>query len=367
MRRAALLLSLLLALGLGSPVLGQDESDQPAPADNGATVELAPPQPSEEPAEVPTVAIPGRSVADLAHALSTRLGDNGALPEWGRVALPAGGRQRLSAADMFVLLARAAQAWHTDGALPTSVSLRPGATDPPILDPQDYPDPQVDLEKGREVNADALLSFVADTLRWADRFQRLPTAVWVNGARLSAAEFMAGLAVCLDYASANGELGDTVFLPDYSPPLSWAEHTDLVAASQASAQTGEEASAESTPRYGMTPPLLGLNASAPRVAKPQLALLPAPGTVSGDVDLVVSYSGPPVAFVTFMVDGKTRAIMNHAPYGYRWRTAEVSPGKHQILVRAFGDNDAEVTAQTATYVVAAPKPKQAPPTPPRNS
>jgi hypothetical protein len=357
MRRARLLLSLLLVLSLASLAWAQEASDQ----GGASAAELAP----DESAEVTAVTLSGAAVASLAQAVSTRLGDSGSLPEWGRVTLASGTKQQFTAADMFVLFCRAAQGWYENGALPASISITPGSVDPPRLDEQDYPDPQLDLEKGRELSTDQFLSVAGETRRWMEKAQSLPKAVWVGGERLSAAEYMGGLAICVEYAAKQGQLEDTIFLPDYSPPLSWAEHSDLLAETASEANGGGQGTTGEAPASrGMTPPLLDVGTSAQRVAKPQVTLYPAGGSkVAGRVDLVVNYSGPPASFITFAIDGKTRAIMNTSPYGYRWNTAEQAPGKHQVTVRAFVENSVEVAAAEATYVVAAPQPTKASPSP----
>ncbi len=349
MRRLVWLLSLLLVLGLASWAGAQSAA---APTGSGSAAELAPMAGDET--ETTTVNVPSTSVADLVHALSKRLGESGSVPEWGRVAVAKAERPRLSAADMFMLLTKAAQSWQTDHRLPDSIPLAIGGIDPPILDPQDYPTPTVDQEKGRNVNADQVLAFAGETLRWMEQSGSVPTAVWIGGERLSAAEYLAALVICLDYAFSSEGMGKTLFLPDYSPPLSWAQHTDLIAAS------GPHGTPNATPP-AMTPPLQDVAASAPPApSRPEVTLLPAPGAVHGVVDLVVNYSGPSVNFLTFTIDGRSRAVMNSRPYGYRWNTEEISPGKHQVLVRVFGESDVEITSTSATYVVRVPKPQKAP-------
>ena len=214
---------LLALLALGVPARAQEAT---APADSGDpsgyAAELSPEQPSEEAAE--TVTVSTTALSELVHAISSRLSEDGTLPEWGRIPLSDGDRARLSAADVFVVLTRAAETWYEEKKLPASISVQLGATDPPLLDAPDYPTPTVDLEKGRAVKADQFLSFAGETLRWVVKFHRLPTAVWVGGERLSAAEYLAGLAICLDYASTQGQLGESLFLPAYSPPLLGPTH-----------------------------------------------------------------------------------------------------------------------------------------------
>ncbi len=223
MRRLVWLFSLLLALSM-APWAG---AQQATAQNNGtAAAELAPVAGDET--ETTTVSVPNTSLTDLVRALCERLGESGSVPEWGRVAVARGERPRLSAADMFVLLTRAAQAWHTDKRIPASISVSVGAVDPPVLDPQDYPKSTVNQDKGRTLDAEQVLSFASDTLHWMEQSGSVPTAVWISGQRVSAAEYLAALAMCLDYAASTGHVGKTLFLPNYSPPLSWAQHTDLI-------------------------------------------------------------------------------------------------------------------------------------------
>lgn len=351
MRRLGLLL-LLLALCLSLAALVAQAQDD-LYSDETAAYEEEETAPEEQ--EVAPISVSGRAVVDLAQSISNAVADLGAIPDWSQITTLQG-RRSLSAADAFILLARTAYRWEVDGDLPARVSLIPGAVSPPVLDDQDFPDAALDLEAGREIATDAFLSQAGECLRWADQFQVVPTAVWVDGERLSAAEYLAGLAICLEYSYYSGYLEETLYLPDYSPPPAWVEHTELLAE-----ELGEEAVAEEAVEedLGIVPPVLALR-EVPRLVKPTITLLPAPGSkVSGVVDLVVSYSGPPAEFITFAVDGQTKGITNSPPYGYRWNTAQVKPGKHEITVRAFGENAVEIMTQKGSYTVTAPQPEKA--------
>ena len=357
MRRLILLIP-LVALSLSLVALTARAQDNSVYSDDTQTSEE---QAEPEETEVTSISVSGRAVVDLAQSVSNLLGDLGAIPDWGQVATSRG-RQRISAADMFVLLNRTIYRWDTDGEMPKTVSISLGAASPPVLDPQDFPDPALDLETGREIPTDLFLSQEGECLHWTDQFQVIPTAVWVNGARLSAAEYLAGLAICLEYSYFSGKLEDTIFLPDYSPPPAWVEHTELLvgsvegeSAEEGTAGQGEAFSAEP----GMVPPLIPEEAT-PRLAVPKLTLLPTPGSkVSGVVDLVVGYSGPPAQFITFGVDGQKRAITNAPPYGYRWDVTKLKPGKHEVTVKAYGEHTVEIVAQVSSYAVIAPKPEKA--------
>ena len=352
--RRLILLILLVALSLSLAALPVRAQDDGVYSDETPAVEE---QATPEETEVTSISVSGRAVVDLAQSVSNLLGDLGAIPDWGQV-VTSNGRQRISAADAFVLLNRTIYRWDTDGEMPQTVSISLGAVSPPVLDPQDFPDAAPDLETGREIPTDLFLSQAGECLHWTDQFQVIPTAVWVNGARLSAAEYLAGLAICLEYSYFSGKLEDTIFLPDYSPPPAWVEHTELLVGSVEGESVEGEGEAPAT-ESGMMPPLIPEDAT-PRLVTPKLTLLPAPGSkVSGVVDLVVGYSGPPAEFVTFGVDGQTRAITNAPPYGYRWYVTKLKPGKHEVTVKAYGEHTVEIVAQVSPYAVIAPKPEKA--------
>jgi N-acetyl-anhydromuramyl-L-alanine amidase AmpD len=75
-------------------------------------------------------------------------------------------------------------------------------------------------------------------------------------------------------------------------------------------------------------------------------------TVSGTQHWLVATSGS-VARVEFSVDGLPQATLDKAPYAYDWNTAELTPGPHQVSVRAVGV-EGDVATQTLTVTVAPP-------------
>jgi hypothetical protein len=75
-------------------------------------------------------------------------------------------------------------------------------------------------------------------------------------------------------------------------------------------------------------------------------------TVSGTQHWLVAVSGS-VARVEFSVDGLPQATLDKGPYAYDWNTSEVTPGTHQLSVRATGIEGDAVT-KTITVTVAAP-------------
>ena len=94
---------------------------------------------------------------------------------------------------------------------------------------------------------------------------------------------------------------------------------------------------------------------------PMLTVIPEPGdTVSGIVDMVVSYSGPPAKFVIFTFDAKGEVMMNTPPYSSRWDTSKLEPGTHQVRIQVLGEDEGVLVDQTSAYTVVAPAPKKPP-------
>jgi len=374
--RATLLLALLLMLGPGlcwAQEPGLESYDQ---AGSEAAEEETQ---AEEPAEQPTVSAPtcsGTGVVDLAGFVAAHLADTGRLPDLVQVQLTSGRLRILSAAEAFVLIARTVDLWRTNGELPETVPIIPADVLPPEMDPEDLPQEETDLTQGREIPTEPFLDQCQATVRWVDRLQQVPTAVWVGGHRLSAAEYLAGLVICVQYAYREGSLLDTIFLPAYAPPQTWAAGYTWAGAEEETSSEEypdvglgeEEAESEPGPEGllpGTAPPVAPLRpamavpAPLPQ-ARPELRLFPEPGAkVSGRVDLVASYSGPPASFLTFSVDEVTRAIMNIPPYGFRWETSKLAPGVHLVRVRVIGAGGVTLLDQVGSYTVVRPPEKPA--------
>jgi hypothetical protein len=96
-------------------------------------------------------------------------------------------------------------------------------------------------------------------------------------------------------------------------------------------------------------------AAAEEGALSELVVFPVAGAkVAGRVDLVASYSGPRPSFVSVAIDGATRAVMNIAPYGYRWDATDLVPGAHIVRVTVLGEGGTVLADQVNSYTVVAP-------------
>lgn len=326
--------------------------------------------------------VSGESVADLADFIGGCIGETGSLPDFAQVQTTDGRLRRISLAHVFVLLARTAYLWQATGQLPATVPIAPDEVAPPVLDAEDYPVGRSEDESGREIPTDQFLAQCAASVRWIDRLQVIPTAVWVDGERLSAAEYLAGLAVCIQYAYWEGGLYDYLYLGGYSPPPSWmAEVAPEPATTPSPAETEwetdepvyEEAEwtaeteeyeesywqEESTEGGSQITPWFAPSFEARPSEIPRLTLYPEPGaTVSGVVDLVAAYTGPPARFVTFDIAGRSEVIMNYPPYSCRWDTSDLVPGTHTVRVQVLADTEFVLVDQVSAFEVVPPAPAE---------
>lgn len=316
----------------------------------------------------------GEAVVDLADFVAEYLAQTGTAPDYAQAQSSSGELTTLSAAEVFALLARTAHLWRFTGALPETVPIAPDEVSPPPLDPEDVVVPPGDEAIGREIPTEQFLAVCPAVVRFVDRVQVIPTSVWVDGQRLSAAEYLAGLAVCISYAYWEGQLYDSIVLPAYAPPYSWLGETEPA---EYAGTTWEEEPAwdrggagESEEPYwewegeepsgvAAPPPSLPLHGTAEAVApqaEPRLMVYPEPGsTVAGVVDVVASYVGPPARFVVLTIDSQSEIIMNSPPYGYRWDTRDLEPGVHSVRVQVLGDGDVVLADQMSAFFVVPPE------------
>ncbi len=319
--------------------------------------------------------VPGEAAVDLADFVAQYLLQTGMVPDYAQAESSSGELITLSAAEIFTLLARTAHLWRFTGALPEVVPVTPDEVSAPVLDYEDLVQPPGDEDAGKEIDTEQFLAVCPAVVRWIDRLQILPTSVYVDGQRLSASEYLAGLAICIGYAYWEGQLYDFVVLPAYAPPYSWVSESSYTEYTEAgweeeSAEVyesewgaeepypegeGQQPSVEtilSQPRL----PFSGAPQAAPTQAEPRLTIYPEPGTtVSGIVDLVASYIGPPAQFVVLTIDSQSEVIMNFPPYGYRWDTRDLEPGLHSVRIEVLGPGGSILADQMSAFFVIPPE------------
>jgi hypothetical protein len=314
-------------------------------ADAGAQIER----------EAGVVQVTGASVAELAGFVVAGLQESGAVPDWLQAKTTEGRVQRLSATDGFVVMARLMRQWDVDGTLPESVSVAVGAVNPPVLSVADLPEAVEGEAEPRVIPTDLFVAQSAEVVRCLGQFRMVPAAVWVDRERLAAQDYMAGMAIAIDYAYRNHKVEPAIAIARFLPAPAWAAYTEQCAEYVEEEVTEGDAGTQEEGFDGGTAPPEEEAPSPP--AEATLFLAPDPKeAVSGAVDLIASYSGPPAKFVTFLVDDVAKAITNTAPYWYRWDTTRLPPGPHRVRVRVLGQDDIEIASMEATYTIAAPAP-----------
>jgi hypothetical protein len=174
----------------------------------------------------------------------------------------------------------------------------------------------------------------------------------------------------MSYAYWEGQLYDFVTLSAYAPPYSWLAETDATGFAETEWEEeptwdqggewdaeglGREWEERAPPAPAPRRPSVPLSA-APEVGAsqtaPRLTVYPEPGsTVSGIVDIVAAYVGPPAKFVVLTIDSHSEIIMNFPPYGYRWDTRDLEAGVHSVRVQVLGDGDVLLADQMTAYIV----------------
>jgi hypothetical protein len=96
-------------------------------------------------------------------------------------------------------------------------------------------------------------------------------------------------------------------------------------------------------------------AAAADAEKPTIRLLkPQSGqTIQGTTSVVAEVTGASsVSYVTFAVDGATKALTNMAPYAWSLDTTRYESGYHSVLARAFGRGGSLLCQAQVTFSVA---------------
>jgi len=304
--------------------------------------------------------IPGEYVVELADFIASYLVDSNTAPDWAQVRASDGSLQRISITDAFSLLARTAYLWQALGRLPDYVPIAPADLRPPVIDAQDVVTSADDQSVARQIPTDQFLAQCAPTVQWIDRLRIVPTAVWVDGERLSSTEYLAGLAVCIQYGYYQGELDAYLLLPRYGPPLAWAQNAARAPAGGALASL---TSLRPAPAPAEPAPVETAEdqQSVEEFPAPRLTLFPEPGSeLRGSVNLVAVYEGPPARFVVFYIDGIKRSNTNLPPYSCRWNTTEIPPGPHSVQINVLGDGEEVLTTLLGGFVVAREEPEPSP-------
>ena len=88
--------------------------------------------------------------------------------------------------------------------------------------------------------------------------------------------------------------------------------------------------------------------TALRVSLPETVQAPAAGRVEISADV---QEGDDFGYVSFLVDGRVRALTNRAPFVYSLDVKPLQDGRHVVCVQAMNGAGAVVEERTCTLVV----------------
>jgi len=334
--RRGLTLTVITLATAGSPIAGALSA--------GSSAQPAAPMAAAAPR---TAVVEATEVLRLADVIARALATDGRIPAQAAATLSDGRRETLSAARLFVLLARFLGNGYEEGMTPEYAPLPPQTTGP--LERAQALPPQ---QESVIATAD-LLAQTRATADVAEGTGHLPTAIWVAGLRLTPPQFMGAMATLLQHAAYEGEVPEQVVVGPYLPPAEWGSlgPGPNLAPPTAPPET-ENQPAAASPSVASAPEAQNeASASVPPV-KPQLTLyISAEPKWSGVQVLTIEYQGPP-AFVRLSIDGVSKAVSNVAHFTYLWDTRLEADGRHTIQVAAVNQQEeilerAKATVETA--------------------
>lgn len=288
----------------------------------------------------PAQRIAAPSVLQCARGVHQELVQNGRLPDQVSMAAAAGGETTLTLGQAALVFAEALGGLTGTGRLPDAIEVAgDGAAGVTGASPGSP-------NAGAVVSVAALGQQCRALSVMSRRFGGLPLAVWVDGQRLTLAEFAGSVVAALSEFAERAQLPARIIIPRAMPPPAWTNDTAAgwrVTAAHSPGPEGEDAGGSSSRSE---------NAARPR-PEPQprpLTLSLADGaTVSGGIVLRADLWPEPRMLALF-VDGKQRGLLNFRPYQFVIDTRTLNNGPHRIHVEAYGSASGVQTAEITVTV-----------------
>jgi len=280
------------------------------------------------------------SVVECARSVHQELIESGRLPDQVSMAAAAGGETTLSAGQALLVFAEALGGLTGAGRLPEVIEVAGHGTAGLIGVPHESPN------AGAVVGVAALGQQCRALSEMSRRLGGLPLAVWVDGRRLTVAEFAGTLVVALSESGGRGQLPARIIIAQTMPPPAWTNEAGAgwrITVTRRLEGEGEE--------VGTNParPASG----APSRPQPQpraLTLSLAEGaTVSGGI-VVRADLWPEPRMLALFIDGRQRGLLNFRPYQFPINTRTLDNGPHQIRVEAYGGPRGAQTAEVSITV-----------------
>lgn len=277
------------------------------------------------PARCAARTVSGSEALQMALSAAATVESSGEIPDRIYMRRGSSGSIRMSADDALVFFCRLLAGWQEASALPQRVELPRGAvgsrraarTSPRTTDGgPDMP----------SLSTASLARQCRSAVSLVGRLGSVPQGVWVDDQRLSAAQFMGAVVMCLAAGARTNALPEKATVPSWRGPSGWPAFEPLPSGDGV-------ALGWSLPARGATAAMtLQPNGSRP---------------LSGIVTLTVSY---PVrgALIEVLLDGTRKWMANQSPFSFTWDTRAVKDGSHTISVRAgLGDGSGQASLERA--------------------
>lgn len=279
--------------------------------------------------------LPYSAAYEIAEQAYQSVATSGGLPDDFRVANENGRAEQVTAAQALGLLAAAAEATAADDS--GNLALLPATIGAPVAFDESAAQPNL------AVPTSELLAQGRPTLDFTAMLGAFPSAIWVNGQRLSATEYFAALASLFKYQARTERLPEKVQITRCGAPSSWTAATIR--------------SAKELPK-GLPPANLAPTvAVAPTI--PKLELYPGAGAkLCGLTDFVAAY-GPTETrvIVSFCLDGQLKISTDCAPFSLRLDTSQLTPGSHKLRVEVEDlTGGGTLASKEINFTVVQPKP-----------
>ncbi len=321
----------------------------PAPARNASPKPAAPVRISS-----PQPVIAAKEVLRVADAVARSLATSGRIPAGEVVTLSDGRTRSLSAAQLFVLLARFLGTGYEQG-----VSPQHAPAPPDIIGPLEASPATVGTSRQAIIETADLLAQTRATADVAESTGNLPSAVWVQGLRLTPAQFMGAMATVLQHALLQGAVPRQVVVGNYAAPLDWSAVPSAAGAPAAESQgpiAEAGAGPAEAPSWARLPAEVADSARSvePRAqpTEPRLTVyVPVKPPLSGRHTLTIQYQGPP-AIIRLSIGGRAKAVSNMTHFTYVWDTRLEPDGTHALRVAAVDDAERALSTVEANIETA---------------
>lgn len=280
------------------------------------------------------------SVLECARGVRQELLQNGRLPDQVSMAAVAGGETTLTAGRALLVFAEALGGLTGTGRLAEALeAAEDGAAGVTGVSPGSP-------NAGAVVSVAALGQQCRALSEMSRRLGGLPLAVWVDGRRLTLAEFAGAVVVALSELAERGRLPAGIIVPRAMPPPAWTNRAGAgwrVTVTRTLTGEGEDVGDHPARPENAAPP-------RPQPRPRPLTLSLADGAVVSGGIVVRIDLWPEPRMLALFVDGRQRGLLNFRPYQFTVDTRTLDNGPHRIRVEAYGSATGVQTTEIVVTV-----------------